>query len=68
MAAQRGEPGFVTKNGCSNMAIMSMERYQKAAFLDEVYGKLAEAETQAAEGKTQDAPASLKKIREKHRV
>ena len=60
------EPIFVTKNGYGDMVIMSMPMFEKMTVLNEVYGKLAEAEQQIAEGKVLDAEQSLKSIRERY--
>lgn len=48
------EPIFITKNGYGDMVIMSMETYEKQMGLLELYGKLAEAEEDMANGKMVD--------------
>ncbi len=68
MCHASNEPIFVTKNGYGDMVIMSMEAYEEKMFMNDVYSKLAAAEEQVKEGKTLDADASLKSIREKHNV
>ena len=60
------EPVFVTKNGYGEMVIMSMETYEKAMFMNDVYRKLDEAEQSVANGKTVDGFESLKGTREKY--
>jgi len=62
------EPIFITKNGYGDMVIMSMKTYEEKVFMQDVYAKLDAAEEQIKEGKTLDARASLKAIREKHDV
>lgn len=44
------EPIFITKNGYGDLVVMSMETYERRLALVEVYKKLAEAETQIAQG------------------
>ena len=68
MCRETNEPIFITKNGYGDMVIMSIERYQKMAYLCDVYSRLEAAELQVAEGKTKDAKQSLKKIRGKYNV
>ena len=41
------EPVFLTKNGCGDMVVMSMESFENLQFESEVYIKLKEAEKQA---------------------
>ena len=41
------EPVFLTKNGQSDMVVMSIEAYENDAFEAETYHKLKEAEIQA---------------------
>ena len=40
------EPVFITKNGYSDLVIMSMETYERNIALLEIYNKLHEAEEQ----------------------
>lgn len=68
MCHTSNEPIFITKNGYGDMVIMSMKAYEEKMFMNDVYGKLAAAEGQVKEGKTLDADALLKSIREKHNV
>ena len=44
---ESAEPVFLTKNGRSDMVVMSIEAYENNAFQTELYHKLREAETQA---------------------
>lgn len=68
MCHSSNEPIFITKNGYGDMVIMSMKAYEEKMFMNDIYGKLAAAEQQVKEGKTLDADASLKSIREKYNV
>ena len=60
------EPVFVTKNGYGDIIIMSMETYEKAMFLNDVYRKLEEGERSIQAGNAMDAFESLMNIREKY--
>jgi prevent-host-death family protein len=44
---ETAEPVYLTKNGHSDMVVMSMEAYEQDAFRSEIYHKLKEAEIQA---------------------
>jgi prevent-host-death family protein len=44
---ENGGPVFLTKNGRSDMVVMSIEAYENDAFQSEIYLKLKEAEIQA---------------------
>lgn len=44
------EPVFITKNGTGDMVILSIEEYEKQQALIYLYGKLSEAEAEAAQG------------------
>lgn len=46
------EPVFITKNGVGDMVVMSIEEYERQQALIELYGKLAEAEAEIANGAT----------------
>jgi len=47
---ETGEPVFITKNGYSDLVIMSVESYERHMLLNEVADKLAEAETELRSG------------------
>ena len=47
---ETGEPVFITKNGYSDLVIMSVESYERHVFLSEVADKLAEAEEELRAG------------------
>jgi len=63
---ESNEPVFFTKNGHSNMVVMSIEAYERNLFESEVYLKLKEAEYQAASTKKrythEETMAELRKI------
>lgn len=61
-------PVFITKNGYGDMVIMSIEAYEKAFYLQNIFEKLALAEKQIEEGKGLDAIDSLKELRDKYGV
>jgi hypothetical protein len=68
MCRESGGPIYVTKNGYGDMVIMSMKMYEEKLYMLDVYGKLADSEADVAAGRTKDAKASLKHLREKHDV
>ena len=68
MCKESDEPIYITKNGYGDMVIMSMEVYKKKMFMLDVYDRLLAAEEQIKSGKTLDADASIKSIREKYDV
>ena len=68
MCQESREPIYVTKNGYGNMVIMSMKMYQEKLFIHDIYGKLAESEADVAAGRTQNAKASLQRLKEKYNV
>ena len=61
-------PIFITKNGYGDMVLMSMRYYERTLARQEAFDKLDEAEDQVAAGRTRDAFASLRELREKHHV
>lgn len=61
------EPIFVTKNGYGDLVIMSIDAYERQLALVDVYKKLAEAETQIAQGvPLLDGEEVFKKLRDKY--
>jgi prevent-host-death family protein len=50
MCHEQEEPIFITKNGCGDMVIMSIDTYESQMALTEVYKKLAEAEAEIEQG------------------
>ena len=63
MCREAQEPIYITKNGYSDMVIMSARLYEEKLFLMDVHSKLKASETQIAEGKVMDADKSLALIR-----
>ena len=60
------EPVFITKNGCSDLVIMSVETYEREMFRQEVYLKLAEAEGEYLSGvPTASSTDFMQKMRNK---
>ena len=57
------EPVFVTKNGYGDMVIMSIEAYEKAMYINDIYKKLETAERSVAHGDVSDAFEAVKRIR-----
>jgi len=47
---KQSEPIFITKNGYGDLVVMSIETYERQLALVDVYKKLAEAESQIAQG------------------
>jgi PHD/YefM family antitoxin component YafN of YafNO toxin-antitoxin module len=47
---EANEPVLITKNGYSDLIIMSVETYEREMFKQEVYLKLAEAEAEYQSG------------------
>lgn len=53
------EPVLITKNGYSDLVIMSVETYERERLRQEVYLKLAEAEAEFQAGSPTISPAEL---------
>ena len=64
MCKESTEPIYVTKNGYGDMVIMSMKAYEERLWLLDVEDALAEAETDIRSGRTVDAKAGVKALRE----
>jgi prevent-host-death family protein len=65
---REGEPVFITKNGTGDMVVMSIEMYEQQKALLELYSKLAEAESEIAEGAVgEDFAEYAKSLRNKVR-
>ena len=64
---KQGEPIFITKNGYGDLVVMSIETYERQLGLVNVYKKLAEAETQVAQGvPLLEGEEVFKKLRDKY--
>ncbi len=66
MCSASDEPVFITKNGYGDMVIMSMKAYEERMLMQDIYAKLAKAETEFREGKVLDARTAAKELRAKH--
>lgn len=62
------EPIFITKNGYGDMVIMSMEAYEQAMYMNDIYIKLQTAERSVSDGELSDAFESLREIRKQYEV
>ncbi len=63
---QTGEPVFITRNGKGDMVVVSMEEYERQQSLIDLYGKLAVAEQEIANGaKGEDFLALSRMLRER---
>ena len=54
------EPVFITKNGQGDLAVMSIEQYDKLLSKLELYSKLAQGIKDIQQGKSQDLETILK--------
>ena len=64
---KQDEPIFITKNGYGDLVVMSIETYERQLGLVDVYKKLAEAETQIAQGvPLLEGEEVFKKLRDKY--
>ena len=68
MCREAQEPIYITKNGYSDMVIMSSQLYEEKLFLFDVHSKLKASEVQLAEGNVMDADKSLDLIIEEFDV
>ncbi len=68
MCKQTNEPIFITKNGYSDMVVMSIDTYEEKLSMLEVYRELAISEEQFRDGKFRDAKEALSDIRKKHKL
>ena len=63
---QTGEPVFIARNGKGDMAVLSLEEYERQQGLIDLYGKLAMAEQEIAAGaQGEDFLAVAKQLRER---
>ena len=60
------EPIFITKNGCADMVLMSMETYERTLAMTDVFRKLMEAENEMMDGKGIDGKGAFAALRQKH--
>ena len=57
------EPVFITKNGKGDLAVMSIEAYEKLMGLFELYGLLQEGLDDVAEGRTRPLSEAIGQLR-----
>lgn len=63
---QTREPVFITRNGTGDMVVMNLEEYERQRALIDLYGKLAVAEQQIADGADgKDFSSVAKQMRER---
>ncbi len=62
----KNEPIFITKNGCGDLVIMSIETYEREMAVADVYKKLAVAENQIKSGELLDGDMVFEKLRKKY--
>ncbi len=63
---ESNEPVFITKNGYGDMVIMSMESFEKSAFYNKLYEKVASAEEDLKQGKVSSADEAVNNLKEKY--
>ena len=68
MCHSTNEPIFITKNGYSDMVLMSMDVYEETMAIRNMVLKINQAEIEIKKGNVMDARTSLKNIREKYNV
>ena len=61
---QYGEPVYITKNGASDLAVLSIEAYERLAGRFELYALLEEGLADIRAGRTVDADEALDSILE----
>ena len=61
---QYGEPGYITKNGTGDLAVLSIEAYERLAGRFELYALLEEGLADIRAGRTVDADEALDSILE----
>lgn len=66
MCKNSSEPIFVTKNGYSDMVVMSVDTYEEKLGMLDLYHELAVSEEQFKEGKFRDAKEALSDLRVKY--
>lgn len=62
------KPMRVTKNGCDDMVIMSLETFNRMNAMKELFESLAQAEQDIAEGSVMDGFAAIQALREKYAI
>ena len=63
---QTREPVYITKNGTGDMVVLNIEEYERQQSLIDLYGKLAVAEQEIADGaEGKDFLALARQLRER---
>ncbi len=62
------EPVFITKNGYSDMVIMSMEVYEKMAYINDIYEKIKQGEKSIDDERVMTAKQSVDTLRSKQGI
>ena len=65
---QYSEPVFITKNGKGDLAVMSIETYEKLVGRFELYGLLQDGLQDVREGKTRPFSEAIADIRAKRQI
>jgi PHD/YefM family antitoxin component YafN of YafNO toxin-antitoxin module len=58
------EPVFITKNGCGDLAVMSIDEFNGMRARLELYALIAESKTAIAEGRATPLKDAMRKVRE----
>ena len=66
MCNATNEPIFVTKNGHTDMVIMSLATYERQFAAVDMHKKIMEGKAQADRGKLKDGLAVMEKLRGKY--
>ncbi|MCD8321863.1 MAG: type II toxin-antitoxin system Phd/YefM family antitoxin [Oscillospiraceae bacterium] len=62
------EPVFITKNGQGDLAVMSVETYERLTGRLELYGLLQEGLDDVAAGRTQPFPEAMDELTRKYQA
>lgn len=68
MCHKAEEPIYITKNGCGDMVIMSMETYESTMKQLTIYKDIEISERQIEAGQVKDARTALREMRAKYRL
>lgn len=66
MCRESSEPIFISKNGRSDMVVMSVETYERKMVLADIEEKLAVAAEQIEKGEVVPVQDTIKMVREKY--
>ena len=62
------EPMFITKNGYGDMVIMSIETYEKFAFMNDVYKKVEQGEMSVKNDRVLSAEQSVAELKRRYGI